>query len=64
MFYVETMLSNLTAKLVHIKNGIYLYKGKDGREYANVEVNAQDVYEIERCYRWNTSIPNLKRTIY
>ena len=64
MFYVETMLSNLTAKLVHIKNGIYLYKGKDGREYANVEVNAQDVYEIERCYRWNTSIPNLKRAIY
>ena len=44
MFCVETMQSNLTAKLVHIKNGIYFYNG--GR-YANVEVNDQDVYEIE-----------------
>ena len=30
----------------------------------NVEVKAQDVFEIEKYYRWNKSIPNLKRTIY
>ena len=64
MFYVETMTSNLTAKLVHIKNGIYFYKEKPGRGYANVEVKAQDIFEIEKYYRWNKSIPNLKRTIY
>ena len=58
------MQSNLTAQLVHRKNGIYFYKEKDGGGCANVEVNAQNVYEIERYYRWNKSIPNLKRTIY
>ena len=64
MFFVETMQSNLTAKLVHIKNGIYFCKEKDGRGYANIEVNAQDAYGIERYYRWNKSIPNLMSTIY
>ena len=64
MFFVETVQSNLTAKLVHIKNGIYFCKEKDVRGYANIEVNAQDVYGIERYYRWNKSIPNLMSTIY
>ena len=47
-----------------MEDGIYFYKEKDGRGYANVEVNTQDVYEFERYYRWNKPIPNLKRTIY
>ena len=64
MSYVETMQSNLTAKLVDVKNGIYFYKEKDGRGYANVEINTQDVYETERYYRYNKSISNLKRIIY
>ena len=51
MFYVEAMQSNLTAKLGHIKNEMYFYKEKDGKGYANIEVNTQDVYEIERYYR-------------
>ena len=63
-FYVELKDDGLTAKIVHQKNEKYFYKEKDGRTYDDVEVPAENVYVIERYYRWNKSIKNLKRTIF
>ena len=63
-FYVSIDDTKLNAKIVHQKSGIYFYKDKEGRKYVDCEVDKKDVYEIERYYRWNKTIPQLKRTIY
>jgi len=64
IFHVEIEGSELSAKTVHESNGKYFYKEKDGRFYVNHEVDSKTVFEIERYYRWNKSIPQLKRSIY
>ena len=63
-FYVDISGSTLNAKVVHESKGKYFYKEKDGRFYSNCYVDADKIFSFERYYRWNKSIPQLKRTIY
>ena len=64
LFHIQINGSSLNAKLVQQENGKFFYKEKNGRTYNHFLVDEKDVYQIERYYRWNKKIPQLKRTIY
>ena len=49
-------------KMFHLSNdGTYFHKSRNGRNYEVVNVNAKEVYTIERYYRQSKSIKGLKR---
>ena len=51
-------------KIVHQSNdGTYFYKFRNEHNYEVVNVNAKEVYTIERYYRQSKSIKGLKRMI-
>ena len=51
-------------KIIHQSNdGTYFYKSRKERNYEVVNVNAKEVYTIERYYRQGKSIKGLKRMI-
>ena len=51
-------------KIIHQSNdGTYFYKSWKERNYEVVNVNAKEVYTIERYYRQGKSIKGLKRMI-
>ena len=51
-------------KIVHQRNdGTYFYESRNERNYEVVNVNAKEVYTIERNYRQSKSIKRMKRMI-
>ena len=48
-------------KIVHqSSDGTHFYKSQNGRNYEVVNINAKEVYTIERYYRQSKSIKGLK----
>ena len=62
-FYVNINGTNVSSKIVHLKNEKHVYKEKEGRRYVDIVVNEKDIFDIERYYRINKRISQLKRTI-
>ena len=48
----------------HKEDGIFHYKEKTGQGYTKCPVEEEDVFELEKYYRWNKTFTQLKRTIY
>ena len=63
IFHVSFSSSSLSVRIAHAENGKFFCKFKDGRLYTKNEVPREEVYELERYYRWNKTFPQLKRTI-
>ena len=65
-FYVKIDCENRTveSRIVHTDTvGKYYYKEREGRDYNHVRVDANNVYQLERYYRKNKSISDLKRVL-
>ena len=54
--------TNVSTKIVHSKNGSYVYKEKERRENVDTVVNKQYIFEIKRYYHINKTITQLKWT--
>ena len=64
LFFVENNVNiKLNTRTVHEHNGEYCYKERVGRLYKEAQVSRKDVYTIEKYYRRNKSIPDLKMLI-
>ena len=63
-FFVKITNSKVTVKKVHVVNGELLYKERKSRIYIDNFVDKNNVFLIERYYRQNKSIPQLKRMIF
>ena len=64
-FYAEiSNHSTVTVITCHKEDGIFHYKEKTGQGYTKCPVEEEDVFELEKYYRWNKSFTQLKRTIY
>ena len=50
----------MSTKIVHSKNGSYVYKEKERRENVDTVVNKQYIFEIKRYYHINKTIIQLK----
>ena len=48
----------------HKEDGIFHYKEKTGQGYTKCPAEEEDVFELEKYYRWNKTFTQLKRTIY
>ena len=48
----------------HKEDGIVHYKEKIGQGCTKCRVEEEDVFELEKYYRWNKTFTQLKRTIY
>ena len=48
----------------HKEDVIFHYKEKTGQGYTKFPVEEEDVFELEKYYRWNKTFSQLKRTIY
>ena len=46
------------------EDGIFHYKEKAGLGYIKCPTEEEDVFELEKYYRWNKTFTQLKRTIY
>ena len=46
------------------EDGIFHYKEKTGQRYTKCPVEEEDVFELEKYYRWNKTFTQLERTIY
>ena len=40
--------TSVSAKIVNLKNGRYVYKEKERRKWVDIAVNEKDIFEIER----------------
>ena len=56
--------STATVRTWHKENGIFHYNEKTGQGYTKCPVEEEDVFELEKCYRWNKTFSQLKSTIY
>ena len=56
-------MDSLSAKKAHRHNEQYFIKGREGRNYSNTLVKDDSIYIVEREYRHNKSVPNLKRMV-
>ena len=48
---------------VHQINGRYYYKERNGRQYFDTEVHMENIYKLDRYYRTNKSIEQLKMMV-
>ena len=55
--------STVTVRTCHKEDGIVHCKEKTGQGYAKCPVGEEDVFELEKYYRWNKTFTQLKRTI-
>ena len=46
------------------EDGIFHYKEKTGQRYTKCPVEEEDVFELEKYYRWNKTFTQLERAIY
>ena len=56
--------STVTVRKCHKEDGIVHYKEKTGQGCTKCRVEEEDVFELEKYYRWNKTFTQLKRTIY
>ena len=47
-----------------MEGGIFHFKVKTGQEYTKCPAEEEDVFELEKYYRWNKAFTLLKRMIY
>lgn len=62
-YLVEDIDQILTAKKVHKSDDSYYINIRQGQTYVATPVEKENVYLLERYYRQNKSIPNLRRII-
>ena len=62
-YFVEESDGKILAKKVHKSDNGYFINERQGQSYVSVPVGDEKVYLIERYYRKNKSIPNLRRMI-
>ena len=56
--------STVNVRTCHNEDGIFHYKEKTGQGYTKCPVEEEDVFELQKYYRWNKTFTQLKRTIY
>ena len=62
-YLVEELDGTFRAKKVHKSDDYYFINKRQGQGYVAVPVGDESLYLIERYYRQNKSIPNLRRMI-
>ena len=56
--------STVTVRTCDKEDVIFHYKEKTGQGYTKCPDEEEDVFELEKYYRWNKTVTQLKRTIY